>query len=50
LEIFLLILIAGSFAGIAGMLIAIPAYTIIRVFAKEFLNRFRVVQKLTEKI
>jgi predicted PurR-regulated permease PerM len=50
LEIFLLILIAGSFAGIVGMLIAIPTYTIFRVFAKEFLNRFRVVQKLTEKI
>jgi predicted PurR-regulated permease PerM len=50
LEIFLLILIAGNFAGIVGMLIAIPTYTILRVFAKEFLNRFRVVQKLTEKI
>jgi predicted PurR-regulated permease PerM len=50
LEIFLLILIAGSFAGIVGMLIAIPTYTILRVFAKEFFNRFRVVQKLTEKI
>jgi predicted PurR-regulated permease PerM len=50
LEIFLLVLIAGSFAGIVGMLIAIPTYTIFRVFAKEFLNRFRVVQKLTEKI
>jgi predicted PurR-regulated permease PerM len=50
LEIFLLILIAGSFAGIGGMLIAIPIYTVVRVFAKEFFNRFRVVQKLTERI
>jgi predicted PurR-regulated permease PerM len=50
LEIFLLILIAGSFAGVVGMLIAIPTYTVLRVFAKEFFNRFRVVQKLTEKI
>jgi predicted PurR-regulated permease PerM len=50
LEIFLLILIAGSFAGVVGMLIAMPVYTILRVFAKEFFNRFRVVQKLTEKI
>ncbi|MDR1886850.1 MAG: AI-2E family transporter [Prevotellaceae bacterium] len=49
LEIFLLILIAGSFAGVGGMLIAIPTYTILRVFAKEFLNRFRFVQKLTER-
>jgi predicted PurR-regulated permease PerM len=50
LEIFLLILIAGKFAGIGGMLIAIPTYTVLRVFAKEFFNRFRVVQKLTNKI
>jgi predicted PurR-regulated permease PerM len=50
LEIFLVILIAGSVAGILGMLIAIPTYTVLRVFAKEFFNNFRVVQKLTEKI
>ncbi len=31
-------------------LLAIPTYTVIRVFAKEFFNNFRVVQKLTEKI
>lgn len=50
LEIFLVILIAGSLAGVVGMLLAIPAYNVIRVFAKEFFNNFRVVQKLTEKI
>ena len=50
LEIFLVILIAGSLAGVLGMLLAIPAYNVIRVFAKEFFNNFRVVQKLTEKI
>ncbi|MDR2562490.1 MAG: AI-2E family transporter [Prevotellaceae bacterium] len=50
LEIFLLILLAGSLAGIGGMLLAIPAYTVLRVFAKEFFNRFRVVQKLTENL
>ena len=50
LEIFLVILIAGSIAGVLGMLLAIPAYNVIRVFAKEFFNNFRVVQKLTEKI
>ena len=44
------ILIAGSLAGVVGMLLAIPAYNVIRVFAKEFFNNFRVVQKLTEKI
>ncbi len=50
LEIFLVILIAGSIAGILGMLLAIPTYTVLRVFAKEFFNNFRVVQKLTENI
>ena len=50
LEIFIVILIAGNIWGIWGMLIAIPAYTVIRVFAKEFLSNFKVVQKLTDKI
>ena len=50
LEIFLVILIAGSLAGILGMLLAIPSYTVIRVFAKEFFSQFRLVRKLTEKI
>lgn len=50
LEIFILLLIAGSLAGIAGMILAIPAYTVIRVFAKEFFNKFKVVKKLTKNI
>ena len=50
LEIFLVILFAGSMAGILGMMLAIPAYTIFRVIAKEFFNKYRFVRKLTEKI
>lgn len=50
LEIFLVILIAGSLAGILGMLLAIPSYTVLRVFAKEFFSQFTLVRKLTEKI
>lgn len=50
LEIFMVILIAGSVGGVTGMIIAIPTYTIIRVFAKEFFNNFRLVKKLTEKM
>lgn len=50
LEIFIVILIAGSLAGVVGMLLAIPAYNVIRVFAKEFFNKFSVVQKLTSQI
>ena len=50
LEIFIVILIAGSLAGIVGMLLAIPSYTVLRVIAKEFFSQFRLVQNLTEKI
>ncbi len=50
LEIFLVILMAASLAGIWGMLLAIPSYTVIRVFAKEFFSQFSLVRKLTDKI
>ena len=47
LEIFLVILMAGNVAGIAGMILAIPAYSIGRVFIGEFFNQFKVVKALT---
>jgi len=50
LEIFLVILAAGSLAGIIGMFLAIPAYTIVRVIAKEFFDNLKLVRKLTEKL
>ena len=50
LEIFLVILIAASFAGILGMILAIPLYTILRVISKEFFSGFKLVQKITEKL
>ena len=50
LEVFLVILIAGSAAGVIGMLLAIPAYTVFRVFAKEFFSQFSLVKKLTENV
>lgn len=50
LEIFIVILVAGSIGGVLGMLLAIPAYTVIRVFAKEFFNNYRIVQELTRKM
>ena len=50
LEIFLVILIAGTLAGIPGMILAVPAYVVLRVFAKEFFSKLRVVKKITEKI
>jgi len=50
LEIFLVILVAGYMAGIVGMLLAIPSYTVLRVLAKEFFSEFSLVQKLTQNI
>ena len=50
LEIFFVIIMGGSLAGLIGMLLAIPVYTVLRVIAKEFFQQFRVVQKLTAKI
>lgn len=50
LEVFLVLLLAGYVAGILGMLLAIPAYNVLRVFAKEFFNNFEQVRRLTEKM
>jgi predicted PurR-regulated permease PerM len=50
LEIFIVLMIGGIAAGITGMFLAIPAYTVIRVIAKEFFNNFKLVKRLTEKI
>lgn len=50
LEIFIVILAAGSMAGIVGMILAIPVYTILRVVAKEFFDNMKIVKKLTENL
>ncbi|MBN2214989.1 MAG: AI-2E family transporter [Bacteroidales bacterium] len=50
LEIFLVIMVGASLAGIIGMILAIPTYTVLRVFAKEFFNQFRVVKQLTRRM
>jgi predicted PurR-regulated permease PerM len=47
LEIFVVVLAAGFAAGIPGMILGIPAYTVIRVFAREFFYNFKAVQKIT---
>lgn len=50
LEIFLVISIAGTLGGVTSMILAIPAYTFLRIVAKEFLSEFRIVQNLTDNI
>lgn len=47
IEIFLVIFAVGSFAGIVGMILAVPAYTALRVFAREFFYNFGPVRKIT---
>ena len=50
LEVFLCILIAGYIGGIWGMLFAIPLYTVLRVFAREFFSEYSLVRKLTHQM
>lgn len=50
LEVFIVILLAGSAGGILGMLLAIPSYTVLRVFAKEFFSQYTLVKNLTKDI
>ncbi len=50
LEIFLIILMGAQLYGILGMVLAIPTYTVIRVIAKEFLHKFKIVKKVTGKM
>ncbi len=46
LEIFIIIMIGAKVGGIVGMVLAIPAYTVIRVIARTFLSEFEIIQKI----
>jgi predicted PurR-regulated permease PerM len=46
LEIFIVLLMAGHMGGILGMLVAIPAYTVLRVVASRFFPQLKPVRKL----
>ena len=46
LEIFIVLLMAGHIGGTLGMLVAIPAYTVVRVIAIRFFYRFKPIQRL----
>lgn len=50
LEIFILVLVAAKVGGIPGMILAIPSYTVLRVFARVFLSEFSIVKKLTRRM
>ena len=48
LEIFIVLLMAGHVGGIVGMLVAIPAYTVIRVIAARFFQGFKPIRRLIQ--
>lgn len=50
LEIFLVITAAGTLAGIGGMIVAVPVYSLFRIIAKEFLSAFEIIQNLTRDV
>ena len=48
LEIFIVLLVAGHIGGILGMLVAIPAYTVLRVIAVRFFGGFKPIKRLIQ--
>lgn len=50
LEIFLVIIIGGLLFGVTGMIVAVPAYTAIKVVLKEFLAENKIVKSLTKNL
>jgi predicted PurR-regulated permease PerM len=50
LEIFIVISIAGNLAGAAGMVLAIPSYTLFRIIGQELFSGFKVIDELTKNL
>ncbi len=50
LEIFIVISIAATVAGISGMIVAVPTYSVIRLLAAEFFPHVKLVRKLTANL
>lgn len=50
LEIFFIVLVFGNFAGIPGMILAVPVYSFIRIIAKEFFSEFKIVRNITQSL
>ena len=50
LEIFLITLISGTLFGMVGMVVAIPAYTVLKVVLKEFLPNNKLIGLITKNI
>ena len=50
LEIFIIIIIAGTLFGTIGLIVAIPAYTSIKVIFKIFFEENKIVKSLTKNL
>ena len=50
LEIFLIIIVGGILFGVTGMIVAVPAYTALKVILKEFLSENKIVKSLTKDL
>jgi len=50
IEILLVIIMAGKLAGIGGMILAIPVYTVIRLLLRQFLSKSKIVSALTRSM
>ncbi len=48
-EIFLVIIAAGSIGGIPAMIIAVPSYAFLRIVGEEFFSQFRIFKKADER-
>ena len=45
-----MIIIAGILFGVIGMVVAVPAYTALKVVLKEFMGEHKLVKRLTQDI
>ena len=50
LELFFVVMAGFQLGGLTGMILAAPAYTMLRIMAKEFLQGFEVVESITRKL
>ena len=50
LEIFIVISIAGSLAGVIGMVLAVPTYTLFRIIGQELFSGFKLIDRLTQNL
>lgn len=50
LEIFIVFIVAGILGGVFGMIIAIPTYSVLRIFFKVFFEKSVLVQKIMEEM